>query len=87
MPDKNGIPTVDEIYNALMPKADDPRIQKKPAKVIKKGHELWLKTPGSKGQKHNETDMRRISNSHRLKNEYAPDGWMDKYLENWELLG
>ena len=37
MPDKNGIPTVDEIYDALMPKADDPRIQKKPVKVIKKG--------------------------------------------------
>lgn len=31
------IPTVDEIYDALMPKADDPRIQKKPVKVIKKG--------------------------------------------------
>jgi hypothetical protein len=37
MPDKNGIPTVDEIYDALMPKADDPRIQKQPVKVIKKG--------------------------------------------------
>ncbi len=37
MPDKNGIPTEKEIYDALMPKADDPRIQKKPVKVIKKG--------------------------------------------------
>jgi hypothetical protein len=32
MPDKNGIPTVDEIHKALMPKKDDPRI-----KVIKAG--------------------------------------------------
>ena len=32
MPDKNGIPTEKEIYDALMPKKDDPRI-----KVIKKG--------------------------------------------------
>jgi hypothetical protein len=32
MPDKNGIPTEKEIYDALMPKKDDPRL-----KVIKKG--------------------------------------------------
>ena len=37
MPDKNGIPTEKEIYDALMPKADDPRIQKKPMPVIKAG--------------------------------------------------
>ena len=37
MPDKNGIPTEKEIYDALMPKANDPRIQKKPMPVIKKG--------------------------------------------------
>ena len=70
---------------------DNPQVYVIPAKVvakvIKSGHETWLSTPGSKGQKHNETDMRRISNSPRLENKYAPDGWMDKYLENWELLG
>jgi len=69
---------------------DNPQVYvipaKQVAKVIKRGHQKWLKTPGSKGQKHNETNMRWISNSHRLKNEYAPDGWMDKYLENWELI-
>jgi hypothetical protein len=70
---------------------DNPQVYVVPskvvAKVIKKGHQTWLETPGSKGQKHNETDMRRISNTFRLKNEYARDGWMDKYLENWDLLG
>ena len=56
------------------------------AKVIKTGHQTWLKTPGKKGQKHNDNDMRAISNTPRLPNKFAPDGWMDKYLEKWELL-
>ena len=56
------------------------------AKVIKTGHEKWLKTPGSKGQKHNDSDMRMISNSPRLESKYAKEGWMDEYLEAWELL-
>jgi len=56
------------------------------AKVIKTGHAEWLKTPGAKGQQHNDSDMRRISNTPRLENKYAPAGWMDQYLEAWELL-
>ena len=56
------------------------------AKIIKTGHALWLKTPGNKGQKHNDNSMRAISNEPRLSNKYAPSGWMDKYLEKWELL-
>ena len=56
------------------------------ARVIKTGHANWLKTPGLNGKKHNDSDMRRISNTPRTKNRYAPDGWMDKYLEAWELL-
>jgi len=56
------------------------------ARVIKTGHENWLKTPGKRGQKHNDNDMRSISNNPGLANKYAPDGWMDEYLEKWELL-
>lgn len=56
------------------------------AKVIKEGHAKWLRTPGAKGQKHNDSDMRSISNAPRLSNKYAPEGWMDKYLEKWELI-
>jgi hypothetical protein len=56
------------------------------AKIIKTGHALWLKTPGKKGQKHNDNSMRAISNEPRLSNKYAPSGWMDKYLEKWEQL-
>jgi hypothetical protein len=69
---------------------DNPQVYVVPAsivaKVIKTGHEKWLKTPGAKGQKHNDSDMRRISNSPRLENKFAPTGWMDKYLEAWDLL-
>ena len=69
---------------------DNPQVYVIPAsivaKVIKTGHEKWLKTPGAKGQKHNDSDMRRISNSPRLENKIAPTGWMDKYLEAWDLL-
>ena len=45
------------------------------AHVVKTRHKKWLETPGKKGQKHNETNMRY---------------WRDednKYLDRWDLLG
>ena len=69
---------------------DNPQVYVIPAKVvakvIKKGHETWLKTPGSKGQKHNDTEMRRIKNDYGSNFKSIKPGWMDKYLEAWELL-
>jgi hypothetical protein len=56
------------------------------AKVIKTGHANWLKTPGLNGRQRNDSDMRMISNLPRTENKFAPQGWMDKYLEAWELL-
>ena len=56
------------------------------AKVVNESHAKWLSTPGKKGQSHNETDMRRIRNSYGMDLKSAPDGWMEKYLENWELI-
>ena len=58
----------------------------KVAKVVKDSHETWLSTPGAKGQKHNDSKMRFIKNNYRLKIKSAPDGWMDKYLEAWDLI-
>ena len=58
----------------------------KVAKVVKESHETWLKTPGAKGQKHNDSKMRFIKNTYKLKIKSAPDGWMDKYLEAWDLI-
>ena len=49
-------------------------------------HAEWLATPGQKGQKHNETDMRRIMNDYGKNFKSVKPGWMDKYLEAWDLL-
>ena len=56
------------------------------AQVIKVGHAKWLREPGARGQKHNDSDMRSLSNSPRIKTRYAFEGWMDKYLEKWDQL-
>jgi hypothetical protein len=56
------------------------------SKVVTESHATWLSTPGKKGQNHNETDMRRIRNCYGMNLKSAPDGWMEKYLENWELI-
>ena len=57
------------------------------ADAVKESHATWLRTPGAKGQQHNHTDIRRIKNRYGMVLESAPDGWMDKYLENWSQLG
>jgi len=44
------------------------------AKKLKEDYEKWLKTPGVKGQKHNDTQLR---------NFYDKD---DFYLDNWKAL-
>ena len=44
------------------------------AKKVKDGHQNWLKTPGKKGQKHKDTNIRVW---------YASD---NKYLNRWDLL-
>ena len=56
------------------------------AKVVRDSHGEWLKAPGQKGQKHNDTEMRRIKNDYGPKFKSIKPGWMDKYLEAWELL-
>ena len=55
-------------------------------KVVRESHEEWLRTPGKNGQKHNESDMRRIMNDCGSSFRTIKPGWMDKYLEFWNLL-
>ena len=70
-----------------MPPDENPLIYVIPAKkvveVVKNSHSDWLSGEGKKGQARKDTDMRHIKNkySHQVKG--APDGWMDKYLEDW----
>lgn len=56
------------------------------AKVVSDSHAEWLRTPGAKGQRHNDTDMRRILNDYGPNFKSVKPGWMDKHLEAWELL-
>mgnify|MGYP006273711181 CR=1 FL=1 len=56
------------------------------AKAVKSTHEKWLKTPGKKGQDHNDSSMRIISNNPRVTTSLVKDGWLDQYLENWEQI-
>lgn len=45
------------------------------ANFVTKEHRKWLETPGVKGQKHNETKMRKFEDR------------SSRYLEKWDLLG
>jgi hypothetical protein len=44
------------------------------AKSIRDGHALWLKTPGKKGQAHNDNNIRLFTDVN------------NKYLDRWDLL-
>ena len=57
------------------------------AEVTKVQHDTWLSLPGKNGKAHADSDMRTISNKFPWQVSIAPDGWMDKYLENWDLIG
>lgn len=52
------------------------------ADALKDDHALWLSTPGLKGQKRRDTTMRRL----RPKMVSMQEGWMNEYLENWQIL-
>ena len=59
---------------------------RKVAAIIKHSHALWLARPGKKGQAHNDSVMRRIRPKYTHPVPGAPDGWMEKYREAWDLL-
>lgn len=67
------------IFVALGKPTDRPRFHIVPSKVVaertRKGHRLWLKTPGRKGQQHQDTKMRQFVDP------------KDEFLEKWDLLG
>lgn len=57
------------------------------ASIVKEHHANWLATPGKNGKVHKDSDMRTLEYKYKTKIKNAPEGWMDKYLENWEQLG
>jgi hypothetical protein len=61
----------------------------KVAKVIAEGHQQWVNTPGMKGQKRNDTQMRRLLPNYDkvwTANNPYPAGWLDRYRDAWDVL-
>lgn len=56
------------------------------AKAVHDVHAEWLATPGKDGKTHNDSDMRRIRVTYPASVKCIEPGWMDQYLEAWELL-
>lgn len=59
---------------------------KKVAQVIKASHEVWLRTPGKKGQAHNDNAMRWVTSKYPWDVPGFKGNWMEEFLENWEIL-
>jgi hypothetical protein len=60
------------------------------AEVLASSHRQWLKTPGMKGQAHNDGPMRRLLPDYTrlfgaIGNPY-PKGWLDLHRDAWHLL-
>jgi hypothetical protein len=53
------------------------------AQNVSKAHELWLKTPGAKGQAHKDSKVRTV----HLPPHRSFSGWdISKYLNRWDLI-
>ena len=67
------------VFVALGRPADRPRFHVVPSRIvaerIRKGHRKWLDTPGKKGQKHQDSNLRQFGDP------------QDEFLERWDLLG
>ena len=59
---------------------------KKVAQVLVEADKEWMKKPMRDGSKRSKNMWRMIKPSFIIKLKSAPRGWMDKYLENWDLL-
>lgn len=59
---------------------------KKVSQVLVEADKEWMKKPMRDGSKRSKNMWRMIKPSFIIKLKSAPRGWMDKYLENWNLL-
>jgi hypothetical protein len=57
----------------------------KVAEVLKQSHKEWLATPGAKGQKHNDSNVRRLLPKYKH-SQAIPSDWMEEYRNNWSVL-
>jgi hypothetical protein len=56
------------------------------ASIIKEHHAKWLSSPAKSGKPHKDSDVRKLEYKYKTPVKDAHEGWMDKYLEAWELL-
>ncbi|SMO32513.1 hypothetical protein [Paracoccus laeviglucosivorans] len=59
------------------------------ADVVQISHATWLSKPGARGQKRNDSSIRRLLPDYeRLMGPETPYrlGWLDRYLENWDQV-
>lgn len=56
------------------------------ARFIRLDHSTWLATPGRGGRAHSDTSMRRLRPFSPFAESEFPKGWMDDYLDRWDLL-
>jgi len=56
------------------------------AEILRDDHSTWLAAPGKNGEAHNDNSMRRLTNDYKGRLKSAPEGWLKKYLEAWDLL-
>lgn len=57
------------------------------AKVLTEADKAHMKKPMADGSKRTNHSRRMLKPSFIVDIPSAPEGWMDKYLENWDLLG
>jgi hypothetical protein len=87
MSEKHEAQGQDDLYFCFVDfEREMPSVHVMPSKVVahavKLDHEIWLAQPGRNGQPHNPNPMRRIR---PVSNGMEP-GWLDKYLEAWNLI-
>lgn len=56
------------------------------AEVLSRAHAAWLATPGRGGRAHEDHDMRRVLPTYGFDVPGYPSGWLNQYLERWDLL-
>ena len=59
---------------------------KKISDVLKAVDKAWMKKPMRDGSKREKSMWRMIKPKFRVHTKLAPEGWMDPYLESWDLL-
>jgi hypothetical protein len=56
------------------------------ADVLRVSTQVWLASPGRRGQPHNDNAVRSLLRRYTFEVPGYPPGWLGKYLDRWEYL-